>query len=385
MMMTFEEVKIENIGWTLGNDCPYRCEHCYSTIVRNNGMELTKQNVDRIVEQLSIAGIKTVNLGGNEPIFTNGTNPKNSLLPYIIDSLHENNILVGLTTAGISLITLEKMYISSLLKLNDIDVSFDSPFEIEHNANRGANIYSQALKALDICNKYDIPHTIVTCGMNWNLTEHHISAFIDMAKKYNSFIRVNFLKPTEEHHINMMPTQEQFYQTSIQLLNSCEAIEMGEPLLSAMFNNKKDFYGCPCGSKSFRIHSITPQGEIPISPCVYAHDYKVGSLLSDDLIEILKSEEFRLFRSRNTNPALIKACSNCKYIEICKGGCASRAYLSNKFEKNTVSLNQIDPYCLLNIENKQIDSSHISDIVTENNIQLVHRNYLCTLIVKPKL
>ena len=31
---------------------------------------------------------------------------------------------------------------------------------------------------------------------------------------------------------------------------------------------------CPCGRTSFRIHSITPTGEVHVSPCVYLHDYK---------------------------------------------------------------------------------------------------------------
>jgi hypothetical protein len=28
---------IKNIGWTLGNDCPYRCQHCYSMNARQKG------------------------------------------------------------------------------------------------------------------------------------------------------------------------------------------------------------------------------------------------------------------------------------------------------------------------------------------------------------
>ena len=28
---------IRNIGWTLGNDCPYRCTHCYSMNARQQG------------------------------------------------------------------------------------------------------------------------------------------------------------------------------------------------------------------------------------------------------------------------------------------------------------------------------------------------------------
>ena len=37
---------IKNIGWTLGNDCPCKCKHCYSFSVRQNGQNLTKEIVD---------------------------------------------------------------------------------------------------------------------------------------------------------------------------------------------------------------------------------------------------------------------------------------------------------------------------------------------------
>src|SRR5262249_36715248 len=61
-------MQIENIGWTLGNDCPYRCTHCYSMSARRKGMNLERWMIDRIVDQLVALEVETVNLGGNEPI-----------------------------------------------------------------------------------------------------------------------------------------------------------------------------------------------------------------------------------------------------------------------------------------------------------------------------
>ena len=78
-------IDIRNIGWTLGNDCPYRCKHCYSMSAREKGMNFTTEIIDRVVGQLALNGIETVNLGGNEPLFTNGIDPKATLLPHIID------------------------------------------------------------------------------------------------------------------------------------------------------------------------------------------------------------------------------------------------------------------------------------------------------------
>ena len=43
---------IKNIGWTLGNDCPCKCKHCYSFTVRKKGQNLTKEIVDKVIEQI---------------------------------------------------------------------------------------------------------------------------------------------------------------------------------------------------------------------------------------------------------------------------------------------------------------------------------------------
>ena len=186
---------IENIGWTLGNECPYRCTHCYSMSARRKGANLERAMVDRIVAQLSALDVKTVNLGGNEPIFTNGLDVRASLLPYIIETLHDAGIVVGLTTSGITLLKLEQHFAQVIPLLNDIDVSLDSPNPDEHNRNRGASLYGQALRALDLCTSYGIDHTILMCAMTWNFSPEHIERVLEIAREHQAHIRINMLKP----------------------------------------------------------------------------------------------------------------------------------------------------------------------------------------------
>ncbi len=379
MLTRFE---IENIGWTLGNDCPYRCTHCYSTIVRNRGRNLEKGDVDRIVGQLKSVKIKTVNLGGNEPIFTSGIDPAKTVLPYIIRSLHEAGIAVGLTTAGVTLTYLERMFPDTIPLLNDMDVSIDSPFAEEHNKNRGASLFNLALKALRICDEYGIDRTIVMCGMRWNLSDAHIESLISLARQHKALVRINFMKPTEPQHMALVPDAEMFYRTCRILFGMCKVIEMGEPMASAMTNGHSK--GCPCGTKSFRIHSITPEGRVPVSPCVYAHDYKVRDLLRDDLVDILSSREFEAFRSRRAHPETIAECVGCEHIERCRGGCASRAYLWEKFGGNSNDRGLLirDPYCIRN--HTDADGLETRNSNKQDKL-LVHRDYLCTIIVDPSL
>jgi radical SAM protein with 4Fe4S-binding SPASM domain len=375
------EIAIENIGWTLGNDCPYRCLHCYSMSARKKGANLSRENVDRVVDQLAINGIKTVNLGGNEPLFTNGLDTSNTLLPYIISSLVDREIVTGLTTAGITVNYLALKHPDAFDLLNDVDVSIDSPFEQEHNANRGAMLYKKALAALRRCQEAGIEHTVVMCGMSWNLSDAHIDGLVELAKKTGSNVRINFIKPTELKHLNVLPSPELFYRASKRLLDQCDPVELGESLLSTLA--KGTGKGCPCGTKSFRIHSITPDGKIPVSPCVYLHDYRAGDLLIDDLFDIVRSAQFRAFRQRLANPQKIEGCTQCDYLSTCRGGCAARAFLT---ASSRTDLLIQDPYCFRKLGDASLKPPESERFLDRPTIDktLVHRDYLCTLIVSPR-
>lgn len=371
-----------NIGWTLGNDCPYRCTHCYSMNARVKGKDMSKWMVDRIVRQLSDCGIETVNLGGNEPLFTNGVNPKNTLLPYIISSLAEAEIRVGLTTSGITILRLYAEHKEAFMLLNDVDVSFDSPFPEEHNSNRGARIYDQAIDALRLCRQAGIPRTVILAAMKWNFSTDHINGLYRLACSHNANIRINPLKPVLAEHLESALPAKMYYQGFAQLMQLCDIVDLGEPPLAAVTEHQ-NAKRCPCGRTSFRIHSITPQGRIHVSPCVYLHDYKSElDLLEHNLSDIIDSPQFKVFRQRNANPSHVIGCERCSLVTSCGGGCAARSYLyalHSTIGKRTFRAR--DPYCPKEISpsdafpaNPQIDSSH----------RLVHMDYLCTWIGRPK-
>jgi len=371
---------VKNIGWTLGNDCPYRCTHCYSMNAREKGMDLTTGMIDRIVDQLALAGIETVNLGGNEPLFTNGPNPKDTLLPYIIRSLRDRGIIVGLTTSGITAVWLHKHDLDAFRLLNDCDVSFDSPFEEEHNRNRGASIFRQAVEALELCETEQLPRTCIMAAMNWNFSPKHIEALVLLARSHDANVRINPLKPTQPVHMDSILTAQQYYEGFALLQRLCSAVDLGEPPLAAAVGYQ-DAKRCPCGRTSFRIHSITPTGGVYVSPCVYLHDYKSEyDLLEHDLLDIIASPQFAVFRQRNANPDMLSDCAGCQHEQTCGGGCAARSYLHTLHEKGKRTMLAKDPYCP---RDKSNGVSFPAIPHLDSHERLVHMDYLCTWIGRP--
>ncbi len=373
-------IPIRNVGWTLGNDCPYRCRHCYSMSVRRKGKDLEAGVVDRIVEQLRGCGAEAINLGGNEPLFTNGVDPRRSLLPYVVERLAEAGLRVGLTTAGITLVYLEKHRPDIVARFNDVDVSFDSPFEEEHNRNRGADLYGIAVRALEIARERGIPRSIVLCGMSWNFLPEHLRGLVELARRYEAHVRINPMKPVEPAHVAVSLPARQYFEGFSVLMELCDSLTVGEPTLGAPLA-VKGTRGCPCGRASFRIHSPTPEGAIPVSPCPYMHDYAVGDLRVDELADILESPAFREFRARAEMPERIKGCLGCAHIEACRGGCAARSYLTYLHRAGVRSLLVPDPYC----PRDQLNGTRLPACrLQDSGTRFVHDNYLCTWIGKPR-
>ncbi|WP_316166899.1 MULTISPECIES: radical SAM/SPASM domain-containing protein [unclassified Bradyrhizobium] len=372
---------IKNIGWTLGNDCPYRCTHCYSMNARVKGKDMSIDMIDRIVDQLASIGVETVNLGGNEPLFTNGPNPKSTLLPYIIRQLSDANIEVGLTTSGITLIHLYRDHRDTFDLLNDVDISFDSPFEAEHNKNRGARIFHQAVQSMEFCQKHDKPHTAIMCAMSWNCSDEHVDGLVSLARRYGGNVRINPLKPVKPEHLISALSPHDYFRMFARLLSQCDPVDMGEPPLAAVCDYQHA-RRCPCGRTSFRIHSITPTGEIHVSPCVYMHDYKAPlDLLKHDLADIVASEQFKVFRQRNRNADEVRGCAGCSLVQQCGGGCAARSFLHHFHETGEKTMLAQDPYC----PKEHADRSHFPqqpDLIADQ--KLVHMDYLCTWIGRPK-
>jgi radical SAM protein with 4Fe4S-binding SPASM domain len=365
----------ENIGWTVGNHCNARCGHCYSWKVRKDSSEfLNKSDVIRIVDQLSRLGVKTVNLGGNEPIYTHGPAIRETILPFIIRTLRDANIPVGLTTNGVTFTYLDEHHREELMMINDIDFSLDSPFEDEHDANRGNKLHGLVLNAIQRSRSLGIDCSVIACGMRANFDEFHLEAYLALTKLLGSEFRINTLKPVEPVLLGEMPTAEQFYAGFTYLMNRSHCVTLGESCLTAF--TETGSAGCPCGTTSFRINAKTKDGRVPINPCVYMHEFKVGDLLTEDIHDIVSSEQFRSFAGRRNN--LPKECreSDCEYIERCRGGCTARSYLVHG------DLDSKDPYCPRDFvaeSGAAPDLPKRPDIGCHHGIR-VHDNYLCTWI-----
>jgi radical SAM protein with 4Fe4S-binding SPASM domain len=371
------EGRIERVGWMVGNHCNASCRHCYSSKARRESKGfLSEWEVDRIIQQLVQLGVKAVNLGGNEPIFTHGPDSRKTMLPYIIRRLHEAGMAVGFTTNGVTFRVLDDHYSEELGMVNDIDFSLDSPFAQEHDRTRGMPLYRTVVQGIRRANDLGIGSSVIVCAMRGNFGRESLSAFLSLTKILGCEFRINTLKPIDPALIPEMPSADEFYDGFAFLVKNTRCITLGESCLTAFTGAGSR--GCPCGSTSFRINSRADDGSVALSPCVYMQSVMGGDLLSEDVFSILSRPHFEAFvRRRQDFP---KACreSDCPYLETCRGGCAARTYFV------TGTMDARDPYCPLEYVQRHGRAPDLPSglpIGCDGGVR-VHEDYLCTWIGK---
>ncbi len=387
---------IGHVGWSLGNYCNARCGHCYSWQVRKSTRTLERDEVRHIVGELASAGVRTVNLGGNEPIYTHGPDPSRSLLPEIVRAATDHGLVVGVTTNGTTAIVLEKQDPDAFARVAEWHVSLDSPFADEHDRNRGGAYFLLARRAMDRIRAHERSLTITTCAMGWNASDRHVAALFALAGDVGADVRINTIKPTDPGHQDLVLRPDQYFRFFREVARHATPTVVGEPTLAAQWGLPAR--GCPCGTTSLRINGMTPDGRVPVSPCVFLHDLRVGDLLTEPLSALVERPEFAALRTRRE--ATPPACRDrvCDLLEACRGGCAGRAALSGPADPVAApdnpgvapelwaALHRPDPYCPVEAAAAGVvDAGPLPCAIEIPNETLrVHAGYLCTVIASPR-
>lgn len=371
-------MSITNAGWSVGTYCNASCKHCYSSVARREqAPALTSPEVDQIVHRLATFGILSVNLGGNEPVFTDGPDTSKSLLPHIIDGLSNRSMLVGLTTNGVTFDRLCQ-WPDSRRRLNDVDFSLDWAYRDKHNRSRGADLFDMVCNGLTEARAMGLPCSITMCATTDNFTLTHLRDMLGLCATYDAEFRINTFRPVREDQVEQMPTIAQYYEGFAFLCDHAETRTMKEPPFAAWCGAGGGC--CPCGVYSLRVHPKQLDGTVPVSPCVFLGSLSCGDVLTQDLSEIVALPSFQRLQQRQE--LIPSACrrSTCRYLELCRGGCAARAYLTAE------TLDGADPYCPMAYDamNPVLAMARPEVLLPSNAGIRVHDNYLCTWIGRPR-
>lgn len=254
--------------------------------MRDSKLGLDESQIDKIAVELSELGTKHVTLGGNEPFFTNGPVKSNSKLAYIVRALHRSRVSTHLISSGPSVSLLSKHDNEAFRMLSSVNLSLDSPFQHEHDNNRGSKLFKELKAAAEITANHKIRLIFVYCAMNWNFDEARILAFLDLARKYGAHPRVNPAKPIIRNgQLSKLLDRNTYWKGFDVVTREWPTQVVTEPPLREALGLQT----CTprCGKSTFRINSTNKDGAITVSSCTYIHNRRFGDLRHDHLSDIV--------------------------------------------------------------------------------------------------
>jgi radical SAM protein with 4Fe4S-binding SPASM domain len=330
------------INIALTYECLLKCRHCFSNSGKKTPQELQRElqttKIISFLDELKENGIFYISFGGGEPLL------KKDFI-QIIKKANDNNMNISVSTSLIvnNLQEILEEIIKNNIKIQELKVSIEALNIKEYNNIRGKNSFEKLKENLTILQKYreeiksKIRFSFVITKQNYtylpsflSFSEQHKVDSLTFIPIYNSGRARNYpellLTPLELEKIHkIVDNMKERTKIDVEFL--------GIPMkTSGLYES----YGCSCGKTTVYLSStgdILPSGMF----LQYQDRFSIGNITEKKLKEIWKEN---IEKEINKVP-LDQKCSNCQYLEDCKGGCLFRTF--DKYQQFGVK----DPHCLI--------------------------------------
>lgn len=332
-MTTFDINKVEDVLWSITEDCNLRCIYCSV----DDGtsclpiFELTKDQVDHVLSQLrALAGLKSLIISGGEALLSRN-------FPYVLakaSSLRSNLYVI---TNGVKL---PSRAVDALRSHRPtVMITIDSTNEGINKYTRGIGTLEKILLTHNALQLLGLPIVVIAVITRFNI--HSIRE--DLSFLYNRGVRNVLLQQMHcegraigSLYAELSPAHEQvdiLYKSLIEFeqYHPDMNIDYNEicffPMRKAAYEEKCDrglsykpqrLFMCGAG---FNFFAIKTNGDV--IPCNALRSCIFGNLFRRDLVDILESSEeaMNVRRLRSLRVDSIAECKDCAYSPICDGGC----------------------------------------------------------------
>ncbi len=300
----------------LTKKCNLRCKHCYvpdcnDSIGYMDTEQMTFANISRLISQVDELGVMELQLTGGEPF----------ILPYALDIIREaQNRLIpcSIFTNGTLMTEDIFRYISGNNYGLIFYVSLDGYQKTHDDFRRSHGAFQKTTKTIRRLIQMDCDVRVNTSIGRHNIAE--MSQFIQFIKnEFGVLHRLVTVEPIGRADAKMTITAQEFADLLQEDRNSLEFLDSHDSI--------SDWATPACGIGSSMLF-IDAYGNVSFCPTLTQKEnlnFLVGNINQFSLKNIWEeSPVFTKFRGIQCN-----AVNQCQFKELCKGGCRSRAYLSN--------------------------------------------------------
>lgn len=302
-----------HIGLTTA--CNFACRHCYSSSGARSPGELTRAEIERILDELAAMGCQQLVFGGGEPFL------RKDLAPLIaragalgLDSyVHTNASLV------------ERPMLEALLGWppTGLTISLDGATAEVNDRVRGAGTFDATVAAMRLIKESYPPGFAISMTVT-GVNHQETAAMVELAHREGAtllLLRPPFPAGKLKESRDLMCDLETFWAAVGAA--TTRAAELGQPVNcpedgGAVLPTDFDGFGCIAGQS---VLGITPTGAI--TPCLNLPDrFMAGNIRTSSVLEVWqRGASFKSLRELEPN----EECRTCEYYAVCKGGCRIRA------------------------------------------------------------
>lgn len=275
-----------NIPWILLFDptsaCNLHCTGCWAAEYGHQ-MNLSYEDMDRIVTQAEELGIHAFLMTGGEP-----TVRINDI--WKLCEKHNHSFFSAFTNGTL----IDDKFCENMLRLGNFTVNISvEGFQNVNDARRGAGDFEKVMKAMDCLKAHRLAFGTSICYTSANYKVVTSDEFLDMLIEhgvkwawYFHYMPVGNAASTD---LLLTPEQREYMYHRVREIRGFEG---GKPIFTMDFQNDGEFiHGCIAGGRVY-CH-INPNGDV--EPCVFIH-YSSANIHDKSLLECLQQPLFKAYQ-----------------------------------------------------------------------------------------
>lgn len=288
-----------NIPWILLFDptsaCNLHCTGCWAAEYGHQ-MNLSYEDMDRIVTQAEELGIHAFLMTGGEP-----TVRMNDI--WKLCEKHNHSFFSAFTNGTL----IDDKFCENMLRLGNFTVNISvEGFQNVNDARRGAGDFEKVMKAMDCLKAHRLAFGTSICYTSANYKVVTSDEFLDMLIEhgvkwawYFHYMPVGNAASTD---LLLTPEQREYMYHRVREIRGFEG---GKPIFTMDFQNDGEFiHGCIAGGRVY-CH-INPNGDV--EPCVFIH-YSSANIHDKSLLECLQQPLFKAYQANQPfNENLLRPC-----------------------------------------------------------------------------
>lgn len=319
----FTKPHLSRIFLEVTSKCNLKCLHCYVNAgTKTNQCELTSEEIMKIIEKANKLGVIQFDFTGGELFLIPG-------IKSILETTANLNMIMNIFTNGTLIDESICTYLNKIKQnIRTIYVSLDNCDEQEHDYFRGVNgAFKKTINSIKLLKESNI-----NVSINIVITKNNYLKIEKITKYFKDSFNVDCrVAPILYVGRGRCLKSEGLSVNQISLALN-QWISNSKTIVNIEENNSSNLVPyCGVGENMLFIKS---NGEICLCPTLTSKEskeFELGNIFNDTLEDAWNKLIASKLKGVNCKY------KDCNYINTCRGGCRSRAYLLNK------DINDIDP------------------------------------------